>query len=272
MAANAATSRVTLDPVRLGPIRNGGYIIGYDGAVPNRSTLLLGLPDVDHSMDVTGRKQKDLLGPDNLPTFLSLIGKQKWWGMKGRCTLFVMNGDTVVTRSTEQLFDCPVRPYVGPLRPEMGKGDAGPALKYTGVSDGRMLFMPALDGCYYFAFNGRFETENDMRGFNCITYAGAVLGVDPSTKAMAAYGTQLANHCGCVPCNLENKSLADVRAFFAKNRVGTYLMWSEHHTVLVVNGMVHEFRQLLGRYNTQPVGEWTHSDSRWWVRKTPKQF
>jgi hypothetical protein len=262
-----------------GRIKAGGYVISCEGAVSPGAKLLLGVPDVQSSMDVTGKNPKDLLNSANLPLFLSLIGKQKtWWGTKGRCCLFVMRGGSVIAQSNEQSFDCPVRPYVGPLRPELGRGDAGPPLQYTGTPpkypDGRMLHIPALDGCYYFAFGGRFETNNAKRGFNCITYVGAVFGVDATeeSKPMSSYGTRLANYCGCVPCDVENKTLPDVRAFFAKNRTGTYLMWSEGHIVIVVNGTVHEFREKRRGYNVEPIATWEHRDDRWWVRRPATQF
>jgi len=270
-------STLKMHPISLGRISRGGYVIGYEGAVPAGATVLLGVPDIQRSMDVTNQNPKDLLTAANLPRFLSLIGGHKtWWGAVGRCTLFVMRGTSQIAQSNEQPFKCPVRPYVGPLRPAMGRGDSGPPLRYTGTPpsypDGRMLHMPAIDGCYYFAFANQFETNNAMRGFNCITYTGAVLGVDANTKAMSAYGTQLANQCGCTPCNVENKTLQEVRTFFSTHPMGSYLMWSEHHTALVVNGVVHEFREKRRGYNTESISQWQHSDSRWWVRKTPRQF
>ena len=276
MTTVSTTPSLKLREISLGRIKHGGYQIGYDGSVPTGARLLLGLPDVHNALDVTGRKSGDVLASDNLPQFLSLIAKQEaWWGAEGRCTLFVIRDGDVIGQSNEQTFACPVRPLVGPLRPELGQGDTGPLLTYTGTPpkypDGRVLYMPAIDGRYYFAYAGTFETDNRKRGFNCITYVGAVFGVDVNTGAMGSYGTQLANHCGCTPCDVENKTLADARAFLVKNR-GTYFMWSAGHIVLVVNGTVHEFRQKLGRYNTQPVGQWEHDDRRWWVRKAPKQF
>lgn len=263
-----------LSPITTGSIGKGGYIIGYDGSIPSGARVLLGVPDLAHSMDVTGRKPGDLLGSDNLPQFLALIGKQQLWGTKASCRIFVKQGPSIVASSNEQSFPCPVRPYTGRLHPaDLGRGDAGPPLQYTGVQDGRMLHMPAIDGCHYFAYGGRFETENGKRGFNCITYVGAVFGVEPASKAMSGYGTQLAVHCGCVPCNVENRTLAEVRTYFAgAGARGTYIMWSASHVVLVVNAAVHEFRQSLGRYNTQPIAQWKHADDRWWVRKAPKTF
>jgi hypothetical protein len=265
-------ARVTLHGIVLGRIAKGGYVISYEGAIGADARLRLGLPDLAHSMDVTGENSKDLLTSKNLPLFLSLIGRQNKWGQRIACRLFVMRGDLVVSQSDEVQFDAPVRPYCGPLRPELGRRDAGPPLRYTGVQDGRMLYMPAIDGCYYFAYGGKFETSNAKRGLNCITYVGAVLGVSPSSNAMSEYGTRLANYCGCVPCELENKTLPEIKAAFNNGRAGTYVMWSEHHTVLVVNRWVHEFRQLRGGYQHVPIAQWDHRDTRWWVRRSPKQF
>lgn len=277
MSAAPYTSALKLKPIKLGRIKQGGYVIGYEGAVSAGCTLWLGLPDPNNAMEVTGKHHDDLLDGSNLPAFLSLIGKQKtWWGAQGKCRLFVKRGPSVLAQSNEESFSCPVRPYVGRLHPLLGRGDAGPSLRYTGTPpkypDGRFLSLPPIDGCYYFAHAGSFETDNAKRGFNCITYVGAVFGVDVNSGAMSADGTRLANHCGCMPVACENKSLLEVRAFFAKNRLGTYFMWSKHHIVIVVNGVVCEFREKFGRFNEQPIEQWQHNDGHWRVRKASKQF
>jgi hypothetical protein len=276
MSTPGPTSALKLKPIQLGPIRKGGYVISYDWVAPSGVTLWLGLPDLTNAMEVTGRDRNDLLSQANLPAFLSLIGKKKWWGTQGTCKLIAKRGTAVIAESNLVAFPCPVRPYVGRLTPALGRGDSGPALKYTGTPpkypDGRVLFMPPIDGCYYFAYGGRFETDDSKRGFNCITYVGAVFGVDVNSGAMSGYGTQLVNHCGWENCGCENKTLPEVKAFFAATPTGTYFLWSEHHIVVVVNGSVHEFRERLGRYNVQPVSQWQHSDHRWWVRKARRQF
>lgn len=272
MAVLDVAARLKLNPISPGLIRNGGYIISYTGNLSPGTTLWLGLPDLQHAVDVTKRNQKDLLNATNLPQFLSFIGRQKLWGTQGTCRLFVMRGSTVLEQSNEQRFDCPVRPYVGRLCPELGKGDTGPQLQYTGVVNGRMLYQPAIDGCYYFAYGGKFETDNRMRGLNCITYAGAVFGVDPACGAMSCYGTQLANHLGAQPCDLENKTGQEIKAYFVRSPKGTYLMWSSTHTVIVVNGMVHEFSQGRGGYVSTSIQQWGFGSARYWVRKTLQQF
>jgi hypothetical protein len=275
--ANAIPSLKLRCP-RLGRIAKGGYVIGYEGTLPPGMTLWLGLPDLSNALEVTGRDKNDLLDASNLPTFLSLIGKQEnWWGGNGKCRLFVKSGESVVGESNIEEFACPVRPFVGPLTPKhLGRRDPGPKFNYTGTRpkypDGRVLFMPAIDGCYYFAYGGKFETDNKKRGFNCITYVGAVFGIDVNTGAMSSYGTQLAKHCGCTPSGCENETLLEAKTFLKNKKRGTYLMWSEHHIVVVVNGFVHEFREKLRGYNTQRVDEWEHKDNRWWVRRSARQF
>lgn len=73
-----------------------------------------------------------------------------------------------------------------------------------------MFYQPSIDRKYYFAYGGKFETDNTMRGFTCITFIGAVCGVDPSSGAMGAYGTQLANHLAATMCDMENKKESDI--------------------------------------------------------------
>jgi hypothetical protein len=272
MPNGRVSSGLKLNTVSLGRIRNGGYLVGYEGNIPSGASLLLSVSDEQHTLDVTRQKQGDILDARNMSAFLALIGNQKLWGTQATCRLLTVSGGKVVGRSNEQTLDCPVRPYVGRLAPELGRGDTGPKLQYTGVSNGRMLFQPAIDGCYYFAYGGKFETDNLMRGLNCITYAGAVFGVDPASGAMSGYGSHLAAHIGAVRCGLENKTADEVKVYFRTNPRGTYLMWSSTHTVIIVNGMVHEFSQSQGGYASTSVERWRFGVSRYWVRKTPKQF
>jgi hypothetical protein len=274
---SAKTTGLVLKSIRPTRISHGGYSVSCDGTLPSGAQLWLGMPDLSNAMEVTGKPHASLIDPSNLAAFLALIGKQRTlWGTKGRCQLFIKKGPTLLGVSNALEFACPVRPYVGKLQPSLGEGDTGPELKYTGTPphypDGRVLHVPAIDGCYYFSHGDQFETDNQKRGFNCITYVGAVFGVDAKSKAMSSYGTQLANHCGCTAVGCENQPIEAVRAFFVQHPKGTYLMWSAHHIVIVLNATVHEFREKLGGYNTQPIASWGHHDKRWWVRKAIKQF
>lgn len=259
--------------VKLGAINKGGYIISYTGSFPTGTTLTLCLSNPRQGLDVTGRNANDLLGPDNMPRFLALIGNGQLWGKRARCRLIVSKAGQVVAEALSPPFDCPVRPYFGVLTPSsVGNGGTGPKLRYTGNGTGRMLRMPAIDGCYYFAWAGRFETSDSMRGYDCTTYAGAVFGVDAATGAMSGYGTKLANHLGASQCNLENKTGDDIRKYFSGSPRGTFLMWSDSHVVVILNAVVHEFSQSKGGYAATPIAFWGFGSKRYWVRKPQKQF
>lgn len=268
---------LTLEPIKLARIGLGGYAIRARGSIAAGSRLWLGLPDQANSIEVTGKPLAGLIDPSNLPQLLALIGKQKTlWGRSGKCQVFVTRGNELLAKSNVQDIACPVQPYTGTLSPALGKGDSGPPLRYTGTPpkypDGRVFHVPPIDGCRYFSYGGLFETDDRKRGFNCITYVGAVFGVDAHSKAMSAYGTQLADHCKCTHVGCENQTLEQVRNFFIAHPRGTYLMWSAHHITIVVNATVHEFRERLNGYNSQPIAQWSHHDHHWWVRKAVRDF
>ena len=149
-----------MDKIRLDSIDSGGYRMSYSGR-PDGARLILGVQDVQHSIDVTNRPSGDLLDAQNLPQFLACIGKQGLWGKKGTCRLFVMKGDSILTQSNPETFDSPVKPYVGRLVPSLGIG-----LKYTGIGTGRYLHIPSIDNCYYFAYGGRFESATLLSKIN----------------------------------------------------------------------------------------------------------
>ena len=72
-------------------------------------------------------------------------------------------------------------PLEGPLVPSLGAGDDGPHFPY--LIEGRSFPGYAVRGRHYFVYGGQLETDNTKRGFNCITFAGSVLGVDPGSRA-----------------------------------------------------------------------------------------
>jgi len=266
-------STLTLNEIKLGAIRKGGYIIGYTGSVPSGATLSLCLSKPQLAFDVTARNSQDLLGADNMSRFLACIGAEQLWGKTAECRLIVTKSGRAIAEAKSRRFDCPVRPFVGKLSPsDVGIGGVGPRLRYTGNGSGRMLYMPAIDNCYYFAWGGRFETSDSMRGYDCTTYVGAVFGVDPATGAMSGYGTQLANHLNASQCNLENKTCEQIRKFFSDRGHGTYLMWSDSHVMIVQHGVVHEFSQGKSGYVATPVATWGFGSKRYWVRKPQVQF
>jgi len=277
-AATAAAGTLSLNPIALGLIRNGGYVISYAGQIPPGATLLLGLPDTARTVDVTGRPKSDLLDFERLKKLLAHFDQTNAWGNPVTVQLHVVQNGRAVAKSNTQTLPAPVRPHCGCLNPKLGKGDCGPRLCYTGVQTGRMLFQPGIEGRYYYAFGGKFETDNAKRGLNCITYVGAVFGVDPSTGAMSAYGTQLANHLGAIKLGMEGKSKQEVLRFFTTDgmrsqlRKGVYIVWNAGHTVLVVDGVVHEFALSKNGYNETPVASWHFANGPFWVRQLRVNF
>jgi len=265
-----------LNEVKLGPIRKGGFIISYTGTIPNGAKLTLCLSNCknNYQIDMTGRNQKNILGSDNLAAFLACIRMNNLWGKKAKCSLMVSLNKKVIETVESPEFDCPVRPYVGRLNPtDVGVEVTNPNKpKYTGNGKGRMLYMPSIDQCYYFSYDGKFETNNLNRGYDCITYAGAAFGVNPSTEAMSAYGTRLADHLGATQCMLENKTGDEIKEYFTNNPRGTFLMWSDSHVVIIHNSFVHEFSQSRDGYVSTSISNWWFGSKRYWVRKPRKQF
>jgi hypothetical protein len=299
---NRMVTPLVLKPITLGRIRQGGYVIGYATGdkkeLPNDGyTIELCVGSDAATLDVTGRKASDLIGPDNVEDLLDLIEKTGRWGEMVHCWLKVKFGANVVTQSNKQPLTTPVKPYGGELGAalldEANVGDWTYGATDAKGTDGRYLWVEPINGNYYFAYGGKFETKKTLRGLVCITYIGAVysVGADASVKntwgakvsdkgsvnVMAAYGTQLAVHLGAKPVNMEAKKEKEITAFFSEHTTGHYMMWKEGHTVLVVDGEVHEFTNrngtAKGHYQWDAVNEkdatkqYPYGNSTWWIRE-----
>ena len=261
-----------LNPIQLKKVKDGGYKISCSGKIPLQSRLRLVIQNDPVGVELNTASHGDLVGAAQLPALLASIGRQKLWGQEVACHLVAFQGAQAVAASNQVKIKCPVRPYAGRLCPEMGRLDAGPKMNYTGIQNGRMLAQPAVDGCYYFVYGGQFETNNTMRGLNCITFAGAVFGVDPASRAMSGYGTQLADFLRATPCGLEGKTAVEIKKHFATRSVETYLMWNMHHVVVISRAMIHEFSLSHHGYRVTPIADWHFAHAPFWVRRTLKQF
>lgn len=212
-------------PITRERISKGGYKISHSGHVPHRHTLWLGLPDLSSAMEVTGKSSHKLLDASNLPKFLSLIGKQNWWGQKGRCKLFVKQGGAI----TLHLGGATLGPRLGLSIHELH------SLKY-GSDDahgltGRVLHIPAIDGCYYFHYGQRFETSNERRGLVCTSYIGAVWKLETVPNGPMTWpGNMIASCQGapffCKEVPLTDRPLEQVKAFLLDHEDSTYLVGS----------------------------------------------
>lgn len=276
----------------------GGYKIGYkligelsQNLSQNYSIRLFvhrtTCCESDNGIDITCQKDKsNVLTKELLPTFLGCIDKLKLWAdMKNDrtayCSICVMNGTEVIARSNSKPFPCPLEPYKGRLKPEMGKGP--PEMRYCRKT---CIHIPSIrvnnQDCFFIEkaaprVMGQFETRRKFCGLDCITYAGAVFGVCRNSRAMGRYGTDLAIHLGAHNVNLENKTGKQIRDYFSKHlneTCGTYLMWSERHVVIVVGHTVHEFSIHggyceHGGYRAMSIWGWRFRDVRYWVRALP---
>ena len=286
-----APESFALHPINREKISKGGYKVSYGGHVPPGHTLWLGLPDLSNAMEVTGKSSHNLLDASNLPKFLSLIGKQNWWGQKGRCKLFVKKGGAITLQSALVEFDCPVRPLVC-RHFHLGPSTLGPRLGLTihelhslkyGSDDahgltGRVLHIPAIDGCYYFHYGQRFETSNERRGLVCTSYIGAVWKLETVPNGPMTWpGNTIASCQGapffCKEVPLKDKPLEQVKAFLLDHKDSTYIVGSHGHVVLAVKGHIHEFTTVpRNGYNERTIEEWKPYSKIWTVGRPALQF
>ena len=106
-----------------------------------------------------------------------------------------------------------------------------------------------------------------MRGFNCITYVGAVFAVDSASRAMSYRGEELAKYLRATKCDMESKRSKEIKKFFEENPKGMYLMWSMSHVVLVIDSVVHEFSRSKGGYAKTEARNWGYGIHFYTVRK-----
>ena len=301
-----ATPLVVVDPINRAAINQGGYVVAYQtvdkGDLPNQLyRVYLSVGSDQKLLDVTGRSEKGVIGADNLPDLLKLISEQNAWGTEVDCRMIVKNGTQIVTRSEKAAkLPAPVKPYTGKLGGDLLKGANVGDWTYAATNnkgtDGRYLWTTPINGSYFFAYGARLETKAELRGLVCITYIGAVYGVGATesvkndwsfkdangnvmdkVNVMSAYGTQLAVHLGAKRVDMEMKKKKDITAFFAEHSTGSYMMWKEGHTVLVIDGKVHEFTNHFGTTKgyhqsdavneENPTMEFRYGTDVWWIRE-----
>lgn len=300
---NRVASPLILNPITLKHIALGGYTISYRsvdrGAMPGSGyTLTLQIGAGFGNLLVTNRPADDLIGVNNLPDLLRAIGIMGKWANDVECRLILRRGAAVVSTSEPAMLSAPVKPYEAGLG--MALLDTPNVVDMTYAAhdprglDGRYLWVNPIDGKYYFAYGCMFETDAKMRGLVCITYVGAVYGVDPNAKVanankikdkdgnvpatlnvMSAYGSQLSTYLNAKPVGMEAKREKDIVEFFKQHTAGTYIMFSAGHTTLVVDGRVHEFKPPNG-YNVSEAAcddaefQFNYGASTWWVRELNK--
>ncbi len=277
----------------------GGYSIAVrtcDGGplppVGRGYVLYLAILNDNQTVDVTGRPLHDLMCVDNLGDLLNAFDRLHCWGTPVQCRAQVRLRGEVISSSAAQTLNAPVLPHNGQLLP-LDEAGNGPRLSYQGDPEakdfhGRMFVqVPGFKKCL-FVYAGQFELLGGNRGFDCITYAGTACGAANTHMADAE---DLADSLGALSLSLPLKHTdpktgretstvvsldeadpAHVKAFFAGNTAGYYLMWSSGHVVLVANGEVHEFKASApSGYARTPVATWLqpYKTKKLTVRKLP---
>jgi hypothetical protein len=262
----------------------GGYAIAYrtcdNGPLPPPGrdySVFLSVMDTSHGLDVTGRPAHDLLSDGNLGDLLSVFDRLGvWGGLTVPCRVLVKFRGVTITSSNVQTLQTPVMPHNGIMLP-LDDANNGPALTYQGDPDakdfhGRMFAEVPGFSKKMFIYAGLLETQNEFRGFDCITYVGTACGasnlrmsasadladsVQAARVSIAHKGKDKSGKDTVTRIELESADPTYVKEFFSANTSGYFLMWSGGHIVIVADGTVHEFKHSEpSGYNQTPVLTW----------------
>lgn len=282
---NDTAKPLVLKKIELSRISDGGYAITYEGFIPPKGYrvmfyLLASFSQIPYdAIDITmeGLDNKKvtikLKINDTLPKLLALFEREKTCGTPVPCNIYlVREGGYIVSESNQMNIRCPVKPYDGPIGLNMAKVD--PPMYYVGETTGgtttgmgRYFWPQAIGGKRYFAYAGKFETDPDKRGFDCTTYVGTVLGLNPLAGEMSGTGEDVANIIGAERCEfeyelgkkkeMENINRDMLKYFFTNNSTGAFIVWTPGHVMLVVDNIVHEFTIPVGQpgYYKREVGK-----------------
>ncbi|NNK16805.1 MAG: peptidoglycan-binding protein [Sulfitobacter sp.] len=156
------------------------------------------------------------------------------------------------TKSKTVSLRAPVAPFKGTVSLKGLGADKG--MIYTGNGKGRYLYTTPINGWYFLKYGPNFERDPKMRGFDCITYVGSAR---KTMAGMSGRGDGLASHLGAKKVNMEGVSKEDIVEFFkGDGKSGTYIAWWKTHCISVVNGVVHEFSQSKGGFNTKAAASY----------------
>src|SRR5207302_1171990 len=129
-------------------------------------------------IEITGANYKSVFTKVLFGKLLPIIKRLNGWGASRLLYAYVRKDDQLISSSLPQFLPCPVQPHNGALLP-LDETNNGPKLLYLGDSDhgpfyGRMLEYSEDLKQWLFKYGGVVETDNTKRGFDCITYVGAV--------------------------------------------------------------------------------------------------
>jgi hypothetical protein len=191
-----------------------------------------------------------------LAEFLTMVGRNFWWGRHVHIWVETINGSQRESISRAATIKTPVEP-VKIIGPDLAKH---PKLIYPRNADGKsepgagrsLGKNTSLDGKYYFVYGGQFETEARYRGFDCSSFVKMAVGL-PTTSLSDALGNHLAlsgpNIATAIGLGLvfENTDRMKVIAFLKSSSISNSLSIVQRdegkhgHCVLVADGNVFEF-------------------------------
>ncbi|KHA53788.1 hypothetical protein [Sulfitobacter geojensis] len=225
-----------------------------------KSQVLLCLDKKDNHIDITKGYGKSSVVP-----LFKLIDDKKLWGKTVKFFAMETTDGKPDDKSKSNVVELqtPVEPFKGTISYTGLGGAAG--LKYTGNGHGRLLSYTKINGWYFFKHGGKYERDPAMRGFDCITYVGTANKV---SSGMDGRGDKLANKLGASQVEMENKSKADIIAFFnGDGKTGKYIGWWSTHCFVIINGTVHDWSPNTNGYRTTKAASFGWKNAGNYVRK-----
>jgi hypothetical protein len=195
---------------------------------------------------------------ENLRLILRCCAFFGWWGRTLHVRAVKIDTGGIISAETgSRTLLAPVKPLPTPLTPravveapgvtypiEQGVLDNKKG-RYKLIPAGRLLTTQAIDGHHYFLHGGRFETDPEKRGLDCITFARSVLGVPDHLAGPSQHSDKLAAylrdvHCA-EDCGLEKGDYASLAKFAENRSAGRYMIWTDSHVVILEMGVIYEF-------------------------------
>ena len=306
---NALAEPIDLQAISLTSPKKGAYTVAYKVETPPKVYRLLLLmtyqtcSDISpgfglnpylesNCMEITGKKKSRLLDKDNLSEFMTLIEQNRLWGLTGSLRLLLMKDRKLVSVSSERSFSAPIQPYAGKLTPwDIGKGDAGPKLTYIGTGKspfiGRYFYNEKIGGKYFWKYGSTLVTENQNRGFDCITFVGSCFavatnigGVNPYLSSDNMATALKASYVGWEKSKTEKIVDGEgkgslIKSYFEQaGKEGTFLLWKGSHIVLVHNKEVYEFAASKKGFVKTALKNWVGDNTSYHLCSLPadKQF
>jgi hypothetical protein len=150
----------------------GGFDLKYS-LTDKAATAYLCVGKEDNRVKVTGTTPSSRR--DSVLDAIDQFGK---WGESIQLWMISEKNGTITARTKPLSCTTHVKPYYGELKiSEIAKD----GMIYPGNGLGRLL-SPRINNRYYFVYGGKFETDNNMRGFDCTSFPMALFSLRSLTS------------------------------------------------------------------------------------------